>query len=432
MNQTASIAASLPPEHRKNLALIVLAKNEPITDLAAREKVSRKFLYQQKRKANIALNQAFTPISSNQDVLFYLPVTKTWLKQLILALILICHSSYRGVKELLRDLFDTQISIASIHNLVHSTAIKAKLINEKQDLSSVQSGLHDEIFQGSQPVLAGVDAFATYCYLLTTAEHRDEDTWGFHLLNLNEQQGLNPEYTIADGGKGLRAGQAAAWPGTPCHGDVFHIQYQCTRLACYLERRATGAMTRRQKLETKMEQAKKKRRGHKLSKKLTLARLASEQAIQLAADVEILINWLSHDVLALAGPDYIERLELFDFIVEELRVREVLCPHRIRPVRTALENQRDDLLSFAQILDGKLAEIAQRFQVPLYLVRSVCLLPKLTQSTNSYWQTCNQLHHKLPGKFYFLVEAVTQAMKETPRASSMVENLNSRLRNYFF
>ena len=118
---------------------------------------------------------------------------------------------------------------------------------------------------------------------------------------MREQQELNPKYTIADGAKGLRAGQAAAWPRIPCHGDVFHIQYQCTRLAFFLERRATGAMTRRQKLETQMEKAKKKRRGHKLSKKLTLAQAAEAQAIQLADDVAILINWLSNDVLTLAG-----------------------------------------------------------------------------------------------------------------------------------
>jgi hypothetical protein len=28
-------------------------------------------------------------------------------------------------------------------------------------------GLHDEIFQGATPVLAGVDARSTYCYLIT-------------------------------------------------------------------------------------------------------------------------------------------------------------------------------------------------------------------------------------------------------------------------
>jgi hypothetical protein len=27
------------------------------------------------------------------------------------------------------------------------------------------------------PVLAGVDAASTYCYLLADAEHRDADTW---------------------------------------------------------------------------------------------------------------------------------------------------------------------------------------------------------------------------------------------------------------
>ena len=40
------------------------------------------------------------------DVLFYLPVTKAWLRQLVLGLVLICHSSTRGVVELLGDLFD--------------------------------------------------------------------------------------------------------------------------------------------------------------------------------------------------------------------------------------------------------------------------------------------------------------------------------------
>ncbi len=169
-----------------------------------------------------------------------------------------------------------------------------------------------------------------------------------------------------------------------------------------------------------------------MPKKLTLAHSAEAQAIQLADDVEILINWLGNDVLTLAGPEASERLELFDFIVTELKAREDLCSHRIRPVRTALENQREDLLAFAQVLDDKLVEIAQLFQVPLYLVRLVCLLQKQKPSTTSYWQISNQLQRKLPRKFYFLVEAVTQAMKETPRASSMVENLNSRLRNYFF
>jgi hypothetical protein len=40
------------------------------------------------------------------------------------------------------------------------------LIGSKQDLSAIRVGLHDEIFQDTMPVLAGVDAQSTYCYLL--------------------------------------------------------------------------------------------------------------------------------------------------------------------------------------------------------------------------------------------------------------------------
>lgn len=47
---------------------------------------------------------------------------------------------------------------------------------------------------------------APYCYLLKSAEYRDEDTWGYHLLEAMEQ-GFDPDYTIADGGVGLKAGQ---------------------------------------------------------------------------------------------------------------------------------------------------------------------------------------------------------------------------------
>ncbi|NIP55639.1 MAG: hypothetical protein GWN67_25325, partial [Phycisphaerae bacterium] len=51
---------------------------------------------------------------------------------------------------------------------------------------------------------------------LAAEDHCDETTWGVHLLDLSKQ-GLCLDYTIADGGKGLRAGQRAAWDGEiPC------------------------------------------------------------------------------------------------------------------------------------------------------------------------------------------------------------------------
>jgi len=127
-------------------------------------------LYQQTHKARIALADAFSPVVSDDKVLFELAVTKAWLRQVIVGLALICHSSYRGVVEFLRDLLGLPVSVGTVHHVLQSATRQAGIINGQQDLSCIRVGLHDEIFQGATPVLAGVDAASTYCYLLAAEE----------------------------------------------------------------------------------------------------------------------------------------------------------------------------------------------------------------------------------------------------------------------
>jgi len=245
MDRCVGPAARLPENDRKDLAIQALAQSATVSDLAARHGVSRKFVYQQTHKAVVALDDAFSPATPDHEVLFELAVTKAWLRQLIVGLTLTCRSSYRGVVEFLRDLLGLSISVGTVYHVLQSATLQAGVINREQDLSGIRVGLHDELFQGATPVLAGVDAVSTYCYLLAAERHRDADTWGVHLLDAAEQ-GLRPDYTIADAGQGLRAGQRAAWGDTPCHGDVFHIQRQCEGLANTLARLAKGTTSRRQ------------------------------------------------------------------------------------------------------------------------------------------------------------------------------------------
>ncbi|MEA5464974.1 hypothetical protein [Leptothoe sp. PORK10 BA2] len=274
MSPTLSVAARLSPAIRQDIGIQVLARTEPISHLAATHQVSRKFIYQQGDKAQRSLDESFAPTPADDEVLFHLPVTKSWLYQLILGLVLICHSSYRGVVELFRDLFDTPISIGTVHNRLEAAAATAVEMNQ--------------------------------------------------------------------------------------------------------------------------------------------------------------MGRFSHDVLALAGPSLAVRQELFDFIVRELKQREDEQYPAIRKLRKALRNQRDQLLAFAGVVDQKLAKIAVRFELPLQAVRDVCLLHRKHDTSDAYWVRWNQLHSQLSGQFHGVMEAVEKALKETPRASSMVENLNSRLRNYFF
>lgn len=427
-------AAQMSPAQRRDLSVQAMGKTESVTRLAEQHQVSRKFVYEQVAKATEAVDKAFEQDpSDDKSVLFYLPITKDWTRQFVLSLILICHSSFRGVLDMLDTMFDyQQMSLGTIHNIVQAAVLSARQINDKQDLARIRIGDHDEIYQAGEPVLVGMDHQSTYCYLLALEEVCDENSWGVHLLDLSER-GLDLERTIADGGRALRAGQKAAWGDrVPCDGDVFHAQAKLTELATFLQRRACKCMNACQEIQIKMARAKKKANGQRLSKKLALARQVEAATIQLADDVAILVDWMHDDILCVAGPCLEERRMLYDFVVAQLRRLEPQCSHRIGPVRKMLENHRDHLLGFVAVLDDRLADIAARFNIVAYPVRAICELQALDQKQPSYWQRRAELQGKLGRTYHRIEGAVLEALAEIPRASSLVENLNSRLRNYFF
>ena len=154
-------SVKLTTEDRKVMAVRALAGAEPISALAARHGVSRPLVYRQMNKARAALDEIFSPAQSDtgQDkVLFSLPVTKRWLEQVTLALTMVAHASMRGVMEFMHDVLGVSISLGTVHNIHQRAAQRAIVINDSVELSAIRVGLHDELFQGSQPVLVGIDA----------------------------------------------------------------------------------------------------------------------------------------------------------------------------------------------------------------------------------------------------------------------------------
>ena len=134
----------------------------------------------------------------------------------------------------------------------------------------------------------------------------------------------------------------------------------------------------------------------------------------------------------MAGPCSADRRLLYDFVVAELKSRASRCPHRLGPVCRQLENQRDDLLAFARVLDEQLTQLGQEFEIPAEVARQ--LLRTLTRHERDprRWTEHATLQQRLRGRFHDAQAAVAKLASETVRASSLVENLNSRLRSYFF
>jgi hypothetical protein len=96
------------------LAVQALARSATISDLATRHGVSRKFVYRHTDKARTALNNAFRSASPDDEVLFQLTITKTWLRQVIVGLPQLLS---RRV-EFLRDLLGVPICIGTVNHVL--------------------------------------------------------------------------------------------------------------------------------------------------------------------------------------------------------------------------------------------------------------------------------------------------------------------------
>jgi len=205
-------------------------------------------------------------------------------------------------------------------------------------------------------------------------------------------------------------------------------------LVVYLENRAYEAIATCSRLAHRQART-EHRHGRKeasLAGQLRYARAAETQAVALADEVAVLLGWLRQDVLAVRGPDYASRCALFDWIVAELRTRESHCPHRIRPVRCLLENHRDDLLAFARQLDQDLAALAEDFLVPRAVVEEARQVLSLAADRPERWLREEALWQRWGSRYGALRAAVAELLEQVVRASSVIENLNSRLRSYFF
>ena len=431
-------AKQLAPAQRRQLALEALAGSQSITALAKSSAVSRQFVYRQSALAHQALEQAFAPAADAvgtpaDKVLFHLPVTKAWLEQLTLGLVLICRSSLRSAQELLAQVLDCKLSLGTVHQIVHKAVAPACRHNQAQDLGGVRQAAHDELFQAGQPVLVGVDAQSSYCYLLSRQAQRDQQTWALHLLEL-QARGFAPAFVIADAAAGLRAGHALALPAVACRSDLFHALKELTEVRTKLDNRAYQAMTDYERWAGKLERA--QQHGQRLPrawvKRRTDAALRQAQAIDLADAVALLGRWLRQDVLALAGPPLPQRQELYDFVCQQLHQRQGQAAALLGPLLRYLQQQRDGLLAFAGQLDRDLEQLATRLALPGTMVRALWNNRTGSLAPSRRWHQDAALRQQLGRRYFPLSQALKSLRRHSVRASSLVENLNGRLRGYFF
>jgi hypothetical protein len=421
-------AKNLDLEQRKNIALKVISNTTTITQAANENHTSRKFIEQQKNKALQSINNSFTEQENN--IICYLPITKSWIEQMVLSLTMFSKASYRNTISILDYLFNYKISIGGIFNIINKASNNAEEINNNQDLSNIKEAAIDEIFLNNQPILTGVDLYSTYCFMLKDEDNREGSTWEKHLRILHDQ-GLEPNKFIADFGAGLRSGLNLAYPNIPCNGDVFHVLFDLKKLALYFKNREKSRNTIVMELLAKLNKAKHPDKKEKLLDQIKIAKEDATKFCLLSSSIATLVDWMAHDVLSIAGSDPKGRNELYNFIVDELKLLEKIHPHRIKASRITLENQKDNILAFTLEMDARFIELAEVFKINKSDLWDLCELNRCQRFSEKYYKRSGKIRERLGNtKYIILMGLVAQIIKTTTRSSSLVENLNSRIRPF--
>ena len=412
---------------KRIIGLKAIRNEETITHISNTHECSRGTVYAQRDKALLAVNQAFE--EEDNEVLYYIPVTKAFIHQAVLALFLICQSSYRNILFFLESIFDYSISLGGVFNIIDEACDKAQRINESYDLSAIKTSAADELFHRNKPTLALVDVDSRYCALLAKAEQRDHETWGIHLLDLQEQ-GYEPTTTLMDSAKGLIKSHEEFMPNTARRHDHFHMIQDLKDCSRFLKNKEASTVTSTLKLLKKTEKGCNDSIKQQHHEAFTQALHELSELESIRRQFNCLSQWLQFDVLQLAGHEPETRTILYDFIVAEMTALAKLHPHRISSIVTSLTTQRDALLDVAHTLSMELSKLADKYQQPTGLLWRICYAMRYSMDSNTYHEKTSELEALVGSQYDALEDEVLTLLENTHRCSSMVENFNSRLRPY--
>ena len=417
----------IPGPTKLDIALQAIRRQQTVSALSKQFNCSRTTVYKQQDKALDAANKAFE--KDDEEVLFYIPVTKSFIDQTVISLRLICESSYRNIMFYLETMYDYSLSLGTVFNILDDAAVKADPINKAYDLSLIKDSASDELFHWGSPILATVDIPSRFCALLVKEDCRDYETWGVHLLDLIEQ-GFGPEISIIDSAKGLIKGFEEVLPKTVIRHDHFHIIMDLKDCGKFLSNKEASAVTAALKLLKRADKARNEEKKQTLKDDWNTALIDLNMREETCNMFKLLSSWMQYDVLQLAGLPPEARTELYDFIVTEMEALALKHPHRIDAIVSSLKYQRIALLDVSHALNKQFDVLASQHIVPIETIWAICYAVRYDIDSIKGHEASCELESLLGLQYEKIEDAVLHILETTHRCSSMIENFNSRLRPY--
>lgn len=346
------------------------------------------------------------------------------IKRIIVSTAVECKGSIEDIQAHFENVFDLHISEGSISNILTEAAEKAKAFNDSIPLDQIKIGLSDEIFQAGDPVLVGVDPLSTLVYLMVPSEKRDSVAWWIAYHEKQENQGLNIEESVTDGGTGMKKGIKEAFEKINEQYDIFHMLMKFTKAENIYESKTYGLINAEYNCKKKLLKTKPTVTKEEYESACAKALIAIKKYDTLS----ILIIWLK-ELVNFGGYAYEDRLQLINFILEELGKIEINSSYLDEAIKT-LNSNKEILLFFVKKAENLFIKLSIEEDVRLDTINLFWQQHGIKNTNNKYWILDSKLKSRLGNNYSKIKSKVQEILKTIVRCSSMVENINSQIRPY--
>jgi len=374
----------------------------------------------EKRINDIIENNTYFKNHFRENILI---IDDNLIKRTILECSIICKGSLSDTQDFLRDIYKYNCSIGKISKIINEFSSKARQFNQSVDLSKIKVGANDEIFQASKPVLVGVEPISNYIYLMQLEEKRDGETWHFYLETKSCEQGLKLEKSVSDAGRGLIKGIKMSFDGNcKIFADTFHIEREFLKGITSLENNAY-AKIRKEYTQEKIYKRSKKNEDEYLN---TL--IETDIAIDNYDNCYILYEWFRENI-AIGGYNYLERLENIKCITDELEKYKNENTY-LKKAYDFIKNNTESLLRFVEDFYYRIHIISQDTGIDPIVFKLMWKQLIYNSYSKEYGDIEVQLYTIAKKDYHSARNLFTELIRNTIRASSIVENINSLLRPY--
>lgn len=356
-------------------------------------------------------------------------ITRKLIKKIVIGLAMFCRSPLEGISRFMEEVLHINMSVSGAGSILQETSQKAAEWDKTVSLKDIKHGANDEIFQCGKPILVGVDVDSTYAYLLEEKENRKGSTWKSTMEDA-KTRGLNLKVCISDQGSGLLSGVPKAFPDADIQYDVFHEMMEIRKDLCRMEQHAFSHIRKEYEYEEKIEGARSEELRLIYEKRLEEAKANSAVYLEAYDNMAILHGWL-RELLGFSGYAPQECLNVAAWVVDSMA--DVVEKARERDLSKKMQNLKEKLphlLGFVRRLHSLMAERAEARGVSEQAYYILYHLRTHSEDTKEHSILSDRVDKLLKDQRTLVENELGELIRLTKRASSLVENLNSRIRMY--